>query len=108
MLWTIVIHQNNVAKSSLGPNKDVALSEVWHLLAPSSSRLHHKADKKVRNRKIQNQNSKSISKESKIVLFKVLFKDNIGKSHGQVIHSKGMIKVSDIEITSSENFNSQG
>ena len=46
MLWAIVIHQNNVAKSSLGANKGVALSEIWHLLAPSSSRLHHKADKK--------------------------------------------------------------
>ena len=46
MLWTKVIHQNNVAKSSLGANKGVALSEIWHLLAPSSSRLHHKADKK--------------------------------------------------------------
>ena len=29
MLWTKVIHQNNVPKSSLGPNKGVALSEVW-------------------------------------------------------------------------------
>ena len=29
MLWTMVIHQNNVPKRSLGPNKDVAFSEVW-------------------------------------------------------------------------------
>ena len=29
MLWTKVIHQINVAKSSLGPNKGVAFSEIW-------------------------------------------------------------------------------
>ena len=29
IVWAIVIHQNNVPKSSLGPNKGVAFSEVW-------------------------------------------------------------------------------
>ena len=51
MLWAMVIDQNNVTKSSLGANKGVALSEIWHLLAPSSSRLHHKADKKSAQQK---------------------------------------------------------
>ena len=36
MLWTIVNHQNNVAKSSLGPNKDVAFPEVWVRVSSNS------------------------------------------------------------------------
>ena len=52
MLWTIVIHQNNIPKSSLGPNKGVAFPEVWDQMsfpmATNSSTTiqyaHHKSD----------------------------------------------------------------
>ena len=36
MLWAIVIDQNSVPKSSLGPNKGVAFSEIWVRVSSNS------------------------------------------------------------------------